>query len=142
MRERAEAVVRFTGAGRVIAAPPGMHTEFEALSGASGVQSADRSGLGARGRRSGGAGRAGVRRSHRAQNEAGAARAFRRVARGIGGVTLMALALPFAYEMEPVAAMLLFGAFVGRRSHKRKQKKHFSLVFKKVPYFWRWRNRI
>ena len=32
---------------------------------------------------------------------------------GIGGVTLMALALPFAYEMEPVAALLLFGAFVG-----------------------------
>ena len=32
---------------------------------------------------------------------------------GIGGVTLMALALPFAYEMEPVPAMLLFGAFVG-----------------------------
>lgn len=32
---------------------------------------------------------------------------------GVGGVTLMALALPFAYEMEPKAALLLFGALVG-----------------------------
>ena len=32
---------------------------------------------------------------------------------GISGVTLMALAMPFVYEMEPVPAMLLFGAFVG-----------------------------
>lgn len=32
---------------------------------------------------------------------------------GISGVTLMALALPFVYEMETVPALLLFGAFVG-----------------------------
>jgi TctA family transporter len=32
---------------------------------------------------------------------------------GIGGVTLMALALPFVYEMEPIPVLLLFGAFVG-----------------------------
>ena len=31
---------------------------------------------------------------------------------GVGGATLMALALPFTYGMEPRAAMLLFGAFV------------------------------
>lgn len=32
---------------------------------------------------------------------------------GIGGATLMALALPFAFSLDPIAAMLLFGSFVG-----------------------------
>ena len=32
---------------------------------------------------------------------------------GVGGVTLMALALPFVYEMEPTPVLLLFGSFVG-----------------------------
>ena len=32
---------------------------------------------------------------------------------GVGGATLMALALPFVYDMETPAALLLFGAFVG-----------------------------
>ena len=32
---------------------------------------------------------------------------------GVSGVMLMALALPFLYEMDPVVSMLLLGAFVG-----------------------------
>ncbi len=32
---------------------------------------------------------------------------------GVGGVTLMALAIPFLFETDPVPTMLLFGSFVG-----------------------------